>query len=294
MHLAVLLQISPSALQIGEMGAIATDSQDFTLAPSPRGLLLERVRIYSDFDGTITQKDTLRLLLERFSAQDWPAIEQALDSGRITEREAVVLAFKKFPLSVEEAIEFVSTHIDLRAGFDSFLLWVDHFDIPLTILSAGFQQLIVAYLKRKHPSASFEIFANSAIDKSGNETGWNVRNFSIDPLCSRCSHCKTQSMFTHSNPDLFRVYIGDGLTDFCPSEFADLVFARGSLKERCEREGIPFVPFETFYEVQIHLNRLLSSPSLIGRRKNTKKIKECGAPVLPFDKIETPRLQPHP
>jgi 2-hydroxy-3-keto-5-methylthiopentenyl-1-phosphate phosphatase len=49
------------------------------------------------------------------------------------------------------------------------------------------------------------------------------------------------------------VYIGDGRSDFCIAEEADLLFARSVLARHCVDNGLPFVAFETFSDVQRYL-----------------------------------------
>ena len=45
------------------------------------------------------------------------------------------------------------------------------------------------------------------------------------------------------------IYIGDGTTDRCPGSRADLLFAKGSLADWCEREGVEHVRWKGFGDV---------------------------------------------
>ena len=49
------------------------------------------------------------------------------------------------------------------------------------------------------------------------------------------------------------IYIGDGYSDFCPSKFADLVFAKNLLFQRCQQKGIPCIPFKDFSDINAYL-----------------------------------------
>jgi 2-hydroxy-3-keto-5-methylthiopentenyl-1-phosphate phosphatase len=55
-----------------------------------------------------------------------------------------------------------------------------------------------------------------------------------------------------------RVLIGDGRSDFCAAQWADLVFARDALREHCAAERIPCIPFESFAAVQAVLEEILT------------------------------------
>jgi len=48
--------------------------------------------------------------------------------------------------------------------------------------------------------------------------------------------------------------VGDGVSDRCAAQIADLVFARGDLARDLASDGVPFVRFEDFVEVREHLD----------------------------------------
>jgi 2-hydroxy-3-keto-5-methylthiopentenyl-1-phosphate phosphatase len=54
------------------------------------------------------------------------------------------------------------------------------------------------------------------------------------------------------------VYIGDGYSDTCPAQQADIVFAKSSLLKFCRKHGISAIAFENFSDIikQIEDNRL--------------------------------------
>jgi 2-hydroxy-3-keto-5-methylthiopentenyl-1-phosphate phosphatase len=45
------------------------------------------------------------------------------------------------------------------------------------------------------------------------------------------------------------VYIGDGYSDRCAGESADRAFATRRLAEHLESKGIPYAPFNDFFEI---------------------------------------------
>jgi 2-hydroxy-3-keto-5-methylthiopentenyl-1-phosphate phosphatase len=49
------------------------------------------------------------------------------------------------------------------------------------------------------------------------------------------------------------VYVGDGYSDRCAAEDADRVFARRGLAAYLEERGVPFEPFEDFFEIAARL-----------------------------------------
>jgi 2-hydroxy-3-keto-5-methylthiopentenyl-1-phosphate phosphatase len=55
------------------------------------------------------------------------------------------------------------------------------------------------------------------------------------------------------------IYIGDGYTDLCPVQHADLVFATGRLAQECADRKRPFISFQTFFDIEHELEKLLES-----------------------------------
>ena len=47
--------------------------------------------------------------------------------------------------------------------------------------------------------------------------------------------------------------IGDGVSDRCVAQMADIVFARAHLARDLTADGVPFVPFEDFHQVREEL-----------------------------------------
>ena len=71
--------------------------------------------------------------------------------------------------------------------------------------------------------------------------------------------CKCDRVRPHQAAGTTVVYVGDGLSDFCVAEQADVVFARSSLAEFCEREEIAFTPFEDFFDVMDGVKKLVAA-----------------------------------
>jgi 2-hydroxy-3-keto-5-methylthiopentenyl-1-phosphate phosphatase len=45
------------------------------------------------------------------------------------------------------------------------------------------------------------------------------------------------------------VYVGDGFSDRCVAEAASRVFARDGLARYLDEKGVPYEPFDDFYDV---------------------------------------------
>jgi len=68
--------------------------------------------------------------------------------------------------------------------------------------------------------------------------------------CTECGCCKTHHLQRYREQGYFIVYVGDGLSDRCPCESADLVFAKGDLLSHCRDKNIACVEFRNFRDVE--------------------------------------------
>ncbi|MGE5578073.1 MAG: phosphoserine phosphatase, partial [Syntrophothermus sp.] len=75
--------------------------------------------------------------------------------------------------------------------------------------------------------------------------------------CGKCGSCKKRRLEQLRGPKTIMVYVGDGISDLCPAQEADIVFAKAQLLSFCRRERIPCIPFEGFADVRRTLERLL-------------------------------------
>jgi 2-hydroxy-3-keto-5-methylthiopentenyl-1-phosphate phosphatase len=80
------------------------------------------------------------------------------------------------------------------------------------------------------------------------------------------------------------IYAGDGRSDFEAAERADLVFAHKVLAEECQRQQIPFQPFQDFGGVLAALRKLRANGAGTapatpgpGRRARPRETREFGS-----------------
>lgn len=220
---------------------------------SPEASLPFKVRVFSDFDGTISNKDSLKHLLVKHAGSTFQQLEAGILSGQIPEAQALPKMFENFPLLPLEAQAEVLDTVQVDSSFRNFAQWCRSSGVELTILSGGFESFIRPLLAREGLE-DLEIIAND-IDQN-----WSIRRAPVKALCSLCTHCKSSSLLDESKTEdkNLIVYIGDGHTDFCPVQLAHLVFAKSALREHCLSYGRQFLDFETFEDVLMKLQQSLS------------------------------------
>ncbi|MEJ2080885.1 MAG: HAD-IB family phosphatase [Acidobacteriota bacterium] len=129
------------------------------------------LRVFCDFDGTITNLDSIVFLTERFGGgPDFrESILSKIVSGEMTVFEAVEHELATISAEWEEALALLRTEVVVDPFFGEFVEWCRDREIPLAILSSGMRPVVEAFVGR------FEvpIFAHSVEISS---SGWRYRH----------------------------------------------------------------------------------------------------------------------
>ena len=211
---------------------------------------MEKLLIACDFDGTITQHDTLHLIVGRYGERGlWEAIEPRLRAGEVTLEQAMQEEFAGVRATPEQVRDLVLSDAGLRRGFTEFVAWARERGHRLVVLSSGFRFVIDAVLQR-WGLGHLEIASHEArFTADGCTLVWGDRG----ERCAECGRrCKRHDVRTR-RVDETVVMIGDGISDRCVARMADVVFARAGLARDLAIDGVPYTPFEDFDEVREEL-----------------------------------------
>ena len=192
------------------------------------------MRLALDFDGTVTERDTLDLVLSAFGDQEiYDRAEAELEAGRMTLNEVIAAEFATVTAPLAEAVAYVVEHARVRPGFAE-LARTQH---PL-IVSSGFHELIEPLLQREGVLGEVELRANRV---DARPDGWRVIFRELD-TCGECGEpCKRGDL-----PNGGVVYAGDGYSDYCAALAADRVYATGSLARYLDEHGVAYEPLTDF------------------------------------------------
>lgn len=202
--------------------------------------------IFCDFDGTVTEKDNIIAIMNRFGADGWDELKEGVLNRTISIREGVGKMFSLLPVTLKkEIIEFAVENARIRPGFQEFLDFAKEERIPVYIVSGGIDFFIEPIINRFGPFAG--IYCNgSDFSKETIKIEWPN---SCDDQCSNdCGCCKPSIMRKIEQSETYKIVIGDSVTDLEAAKQADFVLARDYLKDKCEEWGIAHTPFETFYD----------------------------------------------
>lgn len=201
---------------------------------------------FLDFDGTITKIDTCFLMVNTFAGDGWKEIDEQWERKEITTEECASLTFKLFRADLDDVRKLIET-VEIDDYFMEFLDLCRKQGDDVYVLSDGYDLIIDMVFKRYGIEVPY--YANRMIY----EDGFQIACPYLNPDCGQCGTCKSSLMKRLKGDAEQVVYVGDGYSDTCPAEKADLVFAKGVLYRYCLEKGIPVVCFETFRDIIKHL-----------------------------------------
>ncbi|MEW6171255.1 MAG: HAD-IB family phosphatase [Candidatus Omnitrophota bacterium] len=122
--------------------------------------------------------------------------------------------------------------------------------IKPVILSDNFS-LIINYILKNNNIQGIKLYANKLLfSKNKLIPLFPYKN--ID--CFRCAHCKTNNLLKNKSRDKI-IYIGDGLSDMCPSKYADIIFAKGTLLKNLKNTKKRCIAIKNLRNVSRYLRR---------------------------------------
>jgi 2-hydroxy-3-keto-5-methylthiopentenyl-1-phosphate phosphatase len=220
------------------------------------------MRIFFDFDNTVTLGDVLNDLIERYSINsEWTTLEKAWVLGEITTKECLVGQMKWIRISKQELNKYLKT-VQIDPYFSKLIELLRRRGIESFIVSDNFEPIIQMILDN-HGIKDVPIYANHLrFYKDHIFPSFPYQNSN----CSFCAHCKKVHFMNdiHSMNDPI-IYIGDGRSDICAAKEADIVFAKNILLEYFRKHNLPCIEFGTLETVYQHLSEKAFYDQLIRR-----------------------------
>ncbi len=243
----------------------AVDSAVFTQAK------LMGLKIFVDFDGTITTEDVGNGFFLKFGGPRCSALVREYRAGEISavecfRREAEALGF----VNKTEADQFFKAQ-PVDRGFKDFVLFCKEQGIDVAILSDGLDYYIREILEA-NDIRDVPFFANHAefIPENGMGYKLHLRFPYTDAECTRCACCKRNILLTRSGEEDILAYVGEGYSDTCPAQYADIVFAKDHLQSFCQRENITYYPYANFHDVIERLRTLSTDGKRFRKRRRAE------------------------
>jgi 2-hydroxy-3-keto-5-methylthiopentenyl-1-phosphate phosphatase len=235
------------------------------------------VKIFVDFDGTITTHDVGNAMFREFGGESCDGFiaeyhNEKISAPELFRREAAA-AGSILPADLHALLDRQT----IDPGFKDFVDFCRHREIEFHVVSDGLDYYIDRVL-RAHGIQNVSFVANALALQPAGADGRAFLSLSFphgDSVCDRCACCKRNFMLTHSGDDDIIVFIGEGYSDRCPVQYADVVFAKDTLQTFCQQENISYYLYATFHDVTERLTELLARRQLRKRRRAQLKRMEA-------------------
>jgi 2-hydroxy-3-keto-5-methylthiopentenyl-1-phosphate phosphatase len=205
--------------------------------------------IVVDFDGTITEHDTLVQIVRAQAPDVFDQVEADLDAGRITLRECIRREFQAVRGEHDQIVADAVERARVRAGFAELVAAARAAGDRVVVVSSGFEAIIRPVLARAGVPP-VQVVAHEVRFAPGG----SVVEFRHGRPCRVCDQECKRSVVEAMRGDAQVVYIGDGYSDRCAALAADRVFARRELAAYLDADGVGYEPFEDFVSVRAALS----------------------------------------
>lgn len=239
-----------------------------------------RLKIFCDFDGTVTKKDVWVDALGKFiSDKDkFSKLCTDFEKGKITARECI-----KRELELIDNFDFntFDAYIEKQELDDYFMDFIEYCRInnhEIIILSEGLDYYIKYVLDKFRIELKY--YCNTMkITQSCTDNPERVKLSCVFPYsdenCTWCGMSKRNILINNTNDydDEVSVFIGDGVSDYCVSNYADIVFAKNTLASYCWKNNITYHEYRDFSDIMKKLDKL-TKDKMIKRKQNSKTLRK--------------------
>lgn len=241
--------------------------QTIVKMPFPQTLEAKpKVIFFTDFDGTITLKDTNDYITDNHGF----GLEQRRHGNKLildevdSFRDGFQKMINSWYLSFPEIVDILKKNIKLDPYFKDFMDWARANKVPVVVLSSGMVPVIDALLRNflgDEAMKDIEIIANETQlvpphNSMDHPKGWNIKfhddsGFGHDKSLTIRPYAEAIAKMSVDSEKPTLLYAGDGVSDLSAARETDLLFAKAGhdLITYCERENIPFTTFENWSSI---------------------------------------------
>lgn len=230
-----------------------------------------KLKIFCDFDGTVTKNDVWVHALGKFikDREKFSFVCEEFDNLLISSRDCI-----RHELDLVEDFSFgkFNEYLDneeLDDYFHKFLAYCGDNNFELFLISEGLDYYIKRILKREGIEY-LKLYSNKMIhyeDKNGNIKLSCEFPYS-DEVCTYCGMSKRNVILANTNDydNEISVLIGDGTSDFCAASYADIVFAKRKLASYCWKNNITYFEYNNFSDIISKIEKLKEKRQLKQRQ----------------------------
>ncbi len=207
--------------------------------------------VFFDFDNTISTCDVFDDMVMRFSQDKrWINLEKKWKAGKIGSMECLGGQLEGIRIT-KKVLDRHLSGIKLDPFFKKLVHFLDAKKIKKIILSDNFDYILKRILNH-NSLKELKVYSNRlqfSKDRLIPQFPFRSKN------CKICAHCKTKNLLANVDKDSIIIYIGDGNSDVCPAEYADIIFAKGDLLRYCRDKNLRCVKYGSLREVYNYFKR---------------------------------------
>ena len=203
------------------------------------------IAVFVDFDGTITKQDIGDRLFIDFGK--FEPYHSMLEKGEMNIRDywTTVISTLDPELTATQIAAYAAT-FETDSYFPRFAEFCSANNFRLEIISDGFDAYILPVLNK----LGLKDITSKINKLNKTETGFVPEFPGASESCGcLCASCKRNAIIAGTPADDILVFIGDGHSDRCAAEHADIVFAKKKLAAYCNEMRIPHYPWSGFFDV---------------------------------------------
>jgi 2-hydroxy-3-keto-5-methylthiopentenyl-1-phosphate phosphatase len=234
---------------------------------------MNKFKIFCDFDGTITENDVWIAVGEYFinKKDRWVEVIRQFENLEIGARECFLKECELIENFDKKIFDSIIDSQKIDVYFKDFKSYCDENKLPLVILSEGMDYYIERILSNNNIDLKYY---SNGFRLTPDEKSFHLEYPYSDYECTKCGCCKRNLIINMCADDEIAVYIGDGYSDVCAVNYADIVFAKKSLASYCWKNNITYFDYKNFDDVIRKLEKLLTQKNIKHRQTARLKIKD--------------------
>ncbi len=216
---------------------------------------MKKLKVFCDFDGTITVNDVGSVFFNTLMIKSNKEILKEWKNGKISSLECLDFECEYIRAS-KTKIEKLFEAQEVEPSFIRFYNLLKKNNIDLIILSDGFDVYIKKILA-KYNLSDIPFYSNNLIFYDKDRVKASYPHY--DPACINFANCKGLQINRLKEDNEDTVYIGDGYSDKCAVDYADIIFAKNEFYDYCRKTKISCFNFKNFDDILKILKEKYSS-----------------------------------
>ena len=227
------------------------------------------LKVFVDFDGTITKNDVGNAFFLHFGREACRRLVDDYRAGTISAQECFRQELAAIgSVSRAELDGFLSGQA-IDPTFRDFITFCREREIEFHVVSDGLDYYIHRILE-SNGITGVPVFSNVLRILPEEADGRSPLSIAFpyqDAECRVCACCKRNIMLSRSGDEDVIAYVGEGFSDQCPVQYADIVFAKDALQTFCQERNISYHLYATFADVVERLKELTARKRLRVRHR---------------------------